>query len=568
MKKQNVRTLGLVVTTFTYLLVGAAIFDSIESEEEKHQDKALKLLEKQMVEKYKISQEDLKIMEEVVQLQQPFKAGKPWEFAGAFYYATTVLTTIGYGHSTPKTRWGKGFTMVYAMIGIPLGLVMFNSIGERLNALSSIVITKLRRALKAKQPETTEVDLILVVLTLSGCVTAVGALAFSHYEGWTYFQSIYYCFVTLTTIGFGDYVALQQDNSLETKLEYVAFALFFIMFGLAIIAASLNLMVLKFMTLNTEDEKRDEQQAIQAAAQNVRVEGDIIRQQNEVLNWQAEGAGSMQDIRSVCSCTCNSCNPFQQINRRLGQEDKESAYAYGCQRSDIGNEEDFSDEEFEDSHSDENGEEESKGRWVSTDTMRTPPCAGHDAAAAAGGQVTRQANKGKKNRSPDKTNRKRGKVFAKAESIHDIYRGQFLDVDGIELPSPLRAGVHLDNLVKSEWSELPTSIAGRERLTSSGSGAVVDQELVPQAGRIPTSPTTPTSLSHSAMPQSATSCVVVRDPTGGGFFTTLVSSAKKSVLRTDSQSSNPHNERNFQPGLNNEEEPNAIHLITMEKVSV
>ena len=35
------------------------------------------------------------------------------------------------------------------------------------------------------------------------------------------------------------------------------------MFGLAIIAASLNLMVLKFMTLNTEDEKRDEQQAIQ-----------------------------------------------------------------------------------------------------------------------------------------------------------------------------------------------------------------------------------------------------------------------------------------------------------------
>ena len=54
--------------------------------------------------------------------------------------------------------------------------------------------------------------------------------------------------------------------------------------------------------------------------------------------------------------------------------------------------------------------------------------------------MTRQANKGKKNRSPDKTNRKRGKVFAKAESIHDIYRGQFLDVDGIELPSPLRAG--------------------------------------------------------------------------------------------------------------------------------
>ena len=74
---------------------------------------------------------------------------------------------------------------------------------------------------------------------------------------------MYYCFTTLTTIGFGDFVALQQDNALETKPEYVTFALFFIVFGLAIIAALLNLMVLKFMTMNTEDEKKDEAQALQ-----------------------------------------------------------------------------------------------------------------------------------------------------------------------------------------------------------------------------------------------------------------------------------------------------------------
>ena len=53
---------------------------------------------------------------------------------------------------------------------------MFNSIGERLNNFSSIVINKVRKTLKAKQQEATEMDLILIV-------TTTGAAAFSHYEG-------------------------------------------------------------------------------------------------------------------------------------------------------------------------------------------------------------------------------------------------------------------------------------------------------------------------------------------------------------------------------------------------
>lgn len=86
--------------------------------------------------KYNISDEDFRIMETVVLKSEPHRAGQQWKFTGAFYYATTVLTTIGYGHSTPTTIAGKLFTMCYAMIGIPLGLVMFQSIGERVNVLS------------------------------------------------------------------------------------------------------------------------------------------------------------------------------------------------------------------------------------------------------------------------------------------------------------------------------------------------------------------------------------------------------------------------------------------------
>ena len=58
-------------------------------------------------------------------------------------------------------------------------------------------------------------------------------------------------------------MALQQNDALEKQVHYVIFVISFILFGLAIIAACLNLMVLKLMTLNTADEKRDEEQAMQ-----------------------------------------------------------------------------------------------------------------------------------------------------------------------------------------------------------------------------------------------------------------------------------------------------------------
>eukprot|EP00090_Calanus_glacialis_P004965 TRINITY_DN13777_c0_g1_i1.p1 TRINITY_DN13777_c0_g1~~TRINITY_DN13777_c0_g1_i1.p1 ORF type:complete len:451 (-),score=79.27 TRINITY_DN13777_c0_g1_i1:48-1400(-) len=310
MKKQNVRTLSLIVATITYLLIGAAIFDAIESEEEKRQKEALITMESQVLAKYNISQHDFGLLEEVVLLYKPYKAGMPWKFAGSFYYATTVLTTIGYGHSTPKTMWGKLFTMLYASFGIPLGLVMFNSIGERLNRFSSFIIDRIRRSVNARQEETTEVDLILVVMFLSVIIWTTGATVFSYYERWEFFDALYYCFATLTTIGFGDLVALQQDNALQSQPEYVTFALFFIVFGLAVIAAVLNLMLLKFMTMNTDDENRDEIEAIEAARMTVKLDGDVIM--GEIVNdkrYHSQGLGSVEDLRSVCSCTCVTCHP-------------------------------------------------------------------------------------------------------------------------------------------------------------------------------------------------------------------------------------------------------------------
>ncbi|PNF23281.1 Two pore potassium channel protein sup-9 [Cryptotermes secundus] len=189
--------------------------------------------------------------------------GFPCQFTFDRLFHNHLPFGASYGHSTPNTVGGKLFTMCYAIVGIPLGLVMFQSIGERLNKFSSVVIRNVKRLLRCKDIQASEINLICVVTTLSSLTIAGGAAAFSRYEGWTYFDSVYYCFITLTTIGFGDMVALQKDSALETKPEYVAFALIFILFGLAIVAASLNLLVLRFVTMNTEDERRDEAEALQ-----------------------------------------------------------------------------------------------------------------------------------------------------------------------------------------------------------------------------------------------------------------------------------------------------------------
>jgi potassium channel subfamily K member 9 len=167
MKRQNIRTLSLVVCTFTYLLVGAAVFDRLESETESTRWEFLKAAKDNFYRKYNMTEEDYRMLEIVIIENKPHKAGPQWkvgienssyscqilnfnyfQFAGAFYFATVVLAMIGYGHSTPNTYAGKAFCMIYAMVGIPLGLVMFQSIGERLNKFASVIIRRFKIFLK------------------------------------------------------------------------------------------------------------------------------------------------------------------------------------------------------------------------------------------------------------------------------------------------------------------------------------------------------------------------------------------------------------------------------------
>ena len=87
MKRRNVRTLSLVVVTFTYLLIGAAVFDWLEGPHNDASFKALAHVKASFVEKYNMSENDYRIFELMMIERKPHINGPQWKFSGAFYYA-------------------------------------------------------------------------------------------------------------------------------------------------------------------------------------------------------------------------------------------------------------------------------------------------------------------------------------------------------------------------------------------------------------------------------------------------------------------------------------------------
>lgn len=172
----------------------------------------------------------------------------------------TISLHWGYGHAAPGTDAGKVFCMFYAVLGIPLTLVMFQSLGERMNTFVRYLLHKVKQCLGFRHTEVSMENMVLVGFLSCIGTLCVGAAAFSHFEGWSFFHAYYYCFITLTTIGFGDFVALQKKEDLQEKTPYVAFSFMYILVGLTVIGAFLNLVVLRFLTMNTEDERRDAQE--------------------------------------------------------------------------------------------------------------------------------------------------------------------------------------------------------------------------------------------------------------------------------------------------------------------
>ncbi|XP_062559317.1 uncharacterized protein LOC134224096 isoform X1 [Armigeres subalbatus] len=246
------------------------------------------------------------------ELQVAFEAGMKtysgntaWNFINGVIYSLTVVSTIGYGHISPSTTTGRALTIIYAIIGIPIFLIVLADFGKlftrgikflwayvrRLYYTGSI--RKVRKTAQVKEvmkglnvvydmvrrpsgehelqptntqgtdlpqpstsveapptcespatpvPETFEIDdefnlPISIAIFILVAYMLFGATIYYTWENWSFFEAFYFVFISISTIGFGDFVPQHPI--------YMMCSILYLIFGLALTSMCINVVQLK-----------------------------------------------------------------------------------------------------------------------------------------------------------------------------------------------------------------------------------------------------------------------------------------------------------------------------------
>ncbi|CAF1022211.1 unnamed protein product [Rotaria sordida] len=334
-QKKNIRTAALIVCTFTYLIIGACVFDALEDAPSIDQQRRLEVKLNKFKLDHNMTNETFRQLSDLIMNKTIVR--HKWQFYDSFYFSTVVLALIGYGHRILITTRAKIFCIFYAMLGIPMWLITFQSAGERLNSILSYILSRIKQSCHMKQTKTTDGELLMMESLLSIVILLIGACVFSKYEGWSFFNSFYYGFITLTTIGFGDYVVLQKrdrDRRFIHHAEYFFFCMLFIFIGLTVVASLMNLLVIRIVAFYSQERLLEKLREEEAASQAVFLKGDVIcstnanKQRSNTPPIVSETTTHQQQQQqqqslmhesqtSVCSCTCmETFSEWRQMKRK------------------------------------------------------------------------------------------------------------------------------------------------------------------------------------------------------------------------------------------------------------
>uniref|UniRef100_I3MI01 Potassium two pore domain channel subfamily K member 10 n=1 Tax=Ictidomys tridecemlineatus TaxID=43179 RepID=I3MI01_ICTTR len=259
---------AIFVVVVVYLVTGGLVFRALEQPFESSQKNTIALEKAEFLRDHIcVSPQELETLIQhaldadnagVSPIGNSSNSNSHWDLGSAFFFAGTVITTIGYGNIAPSTEGGKIFCILYAIFGIPLFGFLLAGIGDQLGTIFGKSIARVEKVFRKKQVSQTKIRVISTILfILAGCVVfvTIPAVIFKYIEGWTALESIYFVVVTLTTVGFGDFVA-GGNAGINYREWYKPLVWFWILVGLAYFAAVLSMIGdwLRVLSKKTKEE--------------------------------------------------------------------------------------------------------------------------------------------------------------------------------------------------------------------------------------------------------------------------------------------------------------------------
>ncbi|XP_061723314.1 potassium channel subfamily K member 15 isoform X2 [Cydia pomonella] len=366
----------LMLCLVLYSVMGAAIFMALEAPHEEKYDKQLSDIRKDfaktihdfvvkntalkdenytfIVSKLEVYEKD--VSECITKLPDNNTTRTTWTFVNSMFYSGTIFTTIGYGHITPKTLSGRIATIVYAIVGIPLFLIVLADFGKLFTRIIKFLWSFIRRFyytrscrsvrrvthvedmvkglnmvadvvrrpsqifntedLESKlegngdppkierkpsdvppplppkpgqlhttviedsiEPETPapsdfiideEFNLpISIAIFILVLYIVIGALGYDIWEKWGFFESFYFVFISMTTIGLGDYVPKHP--------LFMMMSILYLVFGLALMSMCINVVQVKLSdTFKTASRKIADTVGLPIAEEESLTEGNPV----------------------------------------------------------------------------------------------------------------------------------------------------------------------------------------------------------------------------------------------------------------------------------------------------
>ncbi|XP_033125876.1 potassium channel subfamily K member 16-like [Anneissia japonica] len=259
MKRPARRLIVLLISFYAYLFVGGLTFSYCESgHENKKRDSFLLDLESFIEENTCVTSKELEsLVELIIEADNngaifiadgDFVNDSHWRIPRALFFSATTITTIGYGYITPKTKKGQMLCIAYAFFGIPLTGWLLSVIGDMFEGKVKDFVLRLNSCLlRFISGQRLRNNLILIITcTLVSIVILIlpsVLIILTIERDWSFIQAVYFSFITLSTIGFGDLEVasrIRSDGSVSKTVLHIFYAIvaiLYLLLGLGVLAA-------------------------------------------------------------------------------------------------------------------------------------------------------------------------------------------------------------------------------------------------------------------------------------------------------------------------------------------